>query len=96
MLVKYPALCPLRVASEGPHQFRTRNGLNETQRRQSDTNKRQGKSTKPTDILPLITVWLQVRVLPGPPVISNVYRRLLCGSNRHRTVIPASTSTSVP
>jgi hypothetical protein len=37
------------------------------------------------DILPLITVWLQVRVLPGPPVISSVYGRLLCRSNRHRT-----------
>jgi hypothetical protein len=25
------------------------------------------KSTKLTDILPLITIWLQARVLPGPP-----------------------------
>jgi hypothetical protein len=28
------------------------------------------KSTKLIDILPLITVWLQVRVLPGPPVFA--------------------------
>jgi hypothetical protein len=48
-------------ASGGPHQFRTRNGVNETQRKQPDTNKREGKSTNLVDILPLITVWLQVR-----------------------------------
>jgi hypothetical protein len=30
-------------------------------------------STKAIDILPLITVWLQVRVLPGPPITSVSY-----------------------
>jgi hypothetical protein len=46
------------------------NGLNETQRKQSDTNERGGKSTKLTDIPSLITVWLQVRVLPRQPTKS--------------------------
>jgi predicted dienelactone hydrolase len=27
------------------------------------------KSTKPIVVLPLITVWLQIRVLPGPPFL---------------------------
>jgi hypothetical protein len=30
------------------------------------------------EITTLITVWLQVRVLPGPPVFSSIYRCLLC------------------
>jgi hypothetical protein len=55
-------------ASETPHQFRTRNNLIRTQRTRSKLNKNAVKSTKLTDLLPLITVWLQVRVLPGPPV----------------------------
>jgi hypothetical protein len=54
----------------GPHQFRTRNNLIGTQRTQSNSNENPAKSTKPIDILPLITVWLQVRVLPGPPVFA--------------------------
>jgi hypothetical protein len=54
----------------GPHQFRTRNNLNEPQQTRSKRNKNAAKSTNLIDILSLITVWLQVRVLPGPPVIS--------------------------
>jgi hypothetical protein len=50
-----------------PHQFRARNNLIRTQRTRSKSNKNAAKSTKLIDILPLITVWLQVRVLPGPP-----------------------------
>ena len=58
-----PALC---VSETSPHQFRTRNDLN-----QSATNaiefkrKRQQNQRTLIDILPLITVWLQVRVLSG-------------------------------
>jgi hypothetical protein len=51
-----------------PHQFRTRNGPNKPQQTRSKTNESTAKSTNPIDILPLITVWLQVRVLPGPPL----------------------------
>jgi hypothetical protein len=50
-----------------PHQFRTRNDLIKTQRTRSNAHETAVKSTKLIDILPLITVWLQVRVLPGPP-----------------------------
>jgi hypothetical protein len=50
---------------EGPHQFRTGNDAIEVQRTRSNSNKT-GKSTELVDILPLIAVWLQVRVLPGP------------------------------
>jgi len=46
----------------------------------SKRNERDGTHTKPPvkstnliDILPLITVWLQVRVLPGPPTKSVGY-----------------------
>jgi hypothetical protein len=54
-------------SADGPHQFRTRNELNKTQRTRSITDENAGKSTITTVILPLITVRLQVRVLPGPP-----------------------------
>jgi hypothetical protein len=56
---------------DAPHQFRTRNGLIETQQARLESNKTKGKSIRPIVILPLITVWLQVRVLPGPPVSDN-------------------------
>jgi hypothetical protein len=58
----------------GTHQFRARNGLIKTQRTRSNSNENVAKSTKLTDILPLITVWLQVRVLPGPPKKSDAYQ----------------------
>jgi hypothetical protein len=51
----------------GPHQFRTRNDLAKTQRTRSNSNENAAKSTKLIIIPSLITVWLQVRVLPGPP-----------------------------
>jgi hypothetical protein len=57
-----------------PHQFRTRNNLIRTQRTRSKSNKNAAKSTKPIDIQPHITVWLQVRVLPGPPEINGLVR----------------------
>jgi hypothetical protein len=57
---------------EATRQFRTRNDLNETQQTRSKTNKSTANPTKLTAILSLITVWLQVRVLPGPPVKSIV------------------------
>jgi hypothetical protein len=53
-----------------PHPFRTRNDLNEAHRTRAKANENAANSTNATIILPLITVWLQVRVLPGPPVIS--------------------------
>jgi hypothetical protein len=53
-----------------PHQFHTRNDLVKAQRTRSAFAKRARKSTKLSCILPLITVWLQVRVLPGPPAFA--------------------------
>ena len=53
----------------GPlHRFRTRNDLAKMQRTPSNANENAAKSTKPIDIPLLITVWLQVRILPGPPM----------------------------
>jgi hypothetical protein len=46
---------------------RTRNDLDKAQGTQSKANENSVKSTKLTDVPPLITVWLQVRVLPSPP-----------------------------
>jgi len=51
-----------------PQQFRTRNERAKMQRTPTNSSDNEVKSTKLIDILPLITVWLQVRVLPGPPV----------------------------
>src|SRR5215831_18219699 len=51
-----------------PHQFRTRNDLTKPQRTRSNRNENPARSMIIFVILPLITVWLQVRVLPGPPV----------------------------
>jgi hypothetical protein len=45
-----------------PHQFRTRNSANEPSRTQSNLSKNAVKSTKAINILPLITVWAQLRV----------------------------------
>jgi len=58
---------PPTVSTDGrrPHQFRTRNNLIRTK-----SNKSALKSTNPIDIPPLITVWLQVRVLPGAPAFA--------------------------
>jgi hypothetical protein len=52
------------------HQFRTRNNLIGTQQTRSKANKSAEKSTKLFDFRSLITVWLQVRVLPGPPAFA--------------------------
>jgi hypothetical protein len=50
-----------------PHQFRTRNDLTKPQQTRSNLNENSAKSTNPINFPSLITVWLQVRVLPGPP-----------------------------
>jgi hypothetical protein len=39
------------------------------QRTRTPSNENARKSTKPIVILPLIAVWLQVQVLPGPPFL---------------------------
>ena len=54
------------MASRGPQQFRTRINLIEAQRMRTKSNKSKAKSTKLINILPLITVWSQVRALPIP------------------------------
>jgi len=41
--------------------------LTKAQRTRSTSDETGIASTKPSCILPLIAVWLQVRVLPGPP-----------------------------
>jgi hypothetical protein len=51
--------------ARGPHQFRTRNNLIETQRTRSKSNKTTAKSTNLIGILPLITVWLKVERFPN-------------------------------
>jgi hypothetical protein len=48
----------------GLHQFRARNNLIGAQQKRSKANK---KSAKLLDFIPLITAWLQVRVLPDTP-----------------------------
>jgi hypothetical protein len=55
------------MSKASPHQFRTRNAPTKAQRTRSNSNEKTAKSTNLIDIPPLITVWLQVRVLPGPP-----------------------------
>jgi hypothetical protein len=47
------------------HQFRTGNDRIKAQRRRAIQNENAGKSTNLTVILPLTTVWLQVRILQG-------------------------------
>ncbi|MBI5321858.1 hypothetical protein [Bradyrhizobium sp.] len=74
---------PLNVLS--PHQFRTRNYLNKPEQTRSKSNETAAKSTNLIDIPPLITVWLQVRVLPGPPVKSIACNALFRRSIHHRT-----------
>jgi hypothetical protein len=53
------------MSDASPHQFRTRNAPTKARRRRSNSSEKTAKSTNPIDIPPLITVWLQVRVLPG-------------------------------
>jgi hypothetical protein len=74
-------------ASEAPHQFRTRNGVNELQRKQPDTNKKGRRSTKLVDILPLITVWLQVRVYWPKSEISGSSDAALDHRTRHNSIL---------
>jgi hypothetical protein len=71
-------LCPPTPSTNGhgPHQFRTRNDSAKMQRTRSNSNENNANSTKRVDIPPLITVWLQVRALPGPPMKSVTYEVL--------------------
>ena len=57
----------LSTDGQRPHQFRTKNDLIKPQQTRSKSNENPAKSTNLIDIRPLITVWLHVRVLPGPP-----------------------------
>jgi hypothetical protein len=57
----------LSTDGQRPHQFRTKNDLIKPQQTRSKSNGNPAKSTNLIDIRPLITVWLHVRVLPGPP-----------------------------
>src|SRR5262245_4236907 len=57
-----PSFC--RRRSCRPHQSRTRNDRAEIRRTRSNRSENVAKSTKLKDVPPLITVWLQVRVLP--------------------------------
>jgi len=74
-----------RAVRCGPHQFRTRNDRTETQRTRSISNENAAKSTNLVDIPSLITVWLQVRVLPGPPRNQLLIRPSLLRSSGYRT-----------
>src|SRR5258707_2493975 len=72
-----PTTCPHHHhAIEGfaqrrsPHQFRTRNDRSETQQTRSNASNLQEDQRQQFLPPPLITVWLEVRVLPGPPVSS--------------------------
>src|SRR5438445_8066028 len=80
----------------GPHQFRTRNDLSKMQRTRSKSNETAAKSTKLSFIPSLITVWLQVRVLPGPPAdqSANPETHDFCGSRFDFG--SADTSTEAP
>ena len=62
----------VRTANLQPHQFRTTNDLTETQQTQSRADENGVKSTKLIDSLPLITVWLQARVLPVPRLLRSL------------------------
>jgi hypothetical protein len=55
---------------QGPYKFCTRNGFNKAQRTRPKSNEIIAESTELIDILPLITVWLHVRVLPGLPSLA--------------------------
>src|SRR6266851_8369780 len=58
--------------SRRPHQFRTRNDLNKAQQTRSTSTETEATSTELSPVLPLITVWLQVRVLPGPSPVAEL------------------------
>ena len=74
-----------------PHQLRTRMYVSETIRMRSNSDETAGKSTEPKDILPLITVWLQVQVLRVIKQISG-----LLGSTLQRRDIAPEASAFVP
>jgi hypothetical protein len=63
-----------------PHQFRTRNDLTRTQRTRSISKENAAKSTIASFILPLIAVWLKVRVLSEPTTKSIAIQSPVRGS----------------
>ncbi len=81
-----------------PHPFRTRNDLIKSQRTRSYPNENAARSTKPISMLPLITVWLQVRVLPGPPAFAREARKAAAPkpAGRRRAVRASYGSASHP
>jgi hypothetical protein len=79
-----------------PHQFRTRNDLIKAQRTRTKSNENTAKSTKLIDILPLITVWLQVRVLPGQPAFARFASFGLASRCHKRPAKPAKAVTPKP
>jgi hypothetical protein len=81
----------------GPHQFRTRNDLTQAQRTRSSRSENATKSRKTIDIPSLITVWLQVRVLPGPPTISaGLSIRSRSDSDSHDVTLRAPDQLIIP
>ena len=54
-----------RMIRQAPHQFRTRKNANKTRQTHSKLNENATTSMKLIDCPPLITVWLQVRILLG-------------------------------
>jgi biopolymer transport protein ExbD len=46
--------------------------VNETIRTRSKSDEKAGKSTKPINILPLITVWLQVFIFAAPSMVNSL------------------------
>jgi hypothetical protein len=67
------------TSEASPHQFCTRNAPTKAQRTRSNSNEKTAKSTNLIDILPLITVWLQVRVLSEPTTKSIPGQSPVCG-----------------
>ena len=64
--ITLPSVDTLAPRLAEPHQLRSRNDLIETQRTRSISDENARECTKPIFILPLIAVWLQVRVLSEP------------------------------
>jgi hypothetical protein len=63
-----------------PPQLRLRNEVKRIKRTSSKFNKNERLRRRRRGFQALITVWLQVRVLPGPPRNSITYRIFIFGS----------------
>jgi hypothetical protein len=73
------ASCREIRASHLSHQFRTRNDIDKAHQTRSESSENAVKSTKLIDILPLITVWLQVQVLSELTTKSIAVQSPVCG-----------------